>query len=105
MPRHALWCALHKYGIPEKLIELVHSFHQGMSATVIVCGEKSSSFPVTNGLRQGCTIALTLFTVNWERFTGLNFRVFYGFQEHRESFAVNIHFIIQALCNGIVLVL
>ena len=50
VPRQALWCALRKYGIPENLIELVHSFHEGMSATVTVCGEKSSSFPVTNGL-------------------------------------------------------
>ena len=32
-----------------------------MSATVTVCGEKQSSFLVTNGLRQGCTIAPTLF--------------------------------------------
>ena len=61
VPRQALWCALRKYGIPENLIELVHSFHEGKSATVTVCGEKSSSFLVTNGLRQGCTIAPTLF--------------------------------------------
>ena len=30
-------------------------------------------------------------TVNGERFTGLNFRVFHGFQEYRESFSVNIY--------------
>ena len=29
-------------------------------------------------------------TVNGERFTGLNFRVFHSFQEYRESFSVNI---------------
>ena len=29
-------------------------------------------------------------TVNEERFTGLNFHVFRGFQDHRESFLVNI---------------
>ena len=50
VPRHGLWCALRKYGIPENLIELVCSFHEDMSATVTVCGKKSSSFPVTNGL-------------------------------------------------------
>ena len=61
VPRQALWCALRKYGILENLIELVHSFHESMSTTVTVCGEKSSSFPVTNGLRQGCIIAPTLF--------------------------------------------
>ena len=61
VPRQALWCALCRYGIPENLMELVHSFHEGMSATVTVCGEKLSSFPVTNGLRQACTIAPTHF--------------------------------------------
>ena len=49
VPRQALWRALCKYGIPENLIELVRSLHGGMSATVTLCGEKSSSFPVTNG--------------------------------------------------------
>ena len=44
-------------------------------------------------------------TVNGERSTGLNFHVFHGFQEHRKSFPLNIHFIIQASFNGIVLVL
>ena len=29
-------------------------------------------------------------TVNRERFAGLNFRVFHGFQEYRESFSVDI---------------
>ena len=38
-------------------------------------------------------------TVNGQRFAGLNFR---GFQEHRESFSVNIHFVIQASNNGVV---
>ena len=33
-------------------------------------------------------------TVNRERFAGLNFHVFCSFQEHPESFPVNIHFII-----------
>ena len=44
-------------------------------------------------------------TVNGERFAGLNFRIFRGFQEHCESFPVNIHFIIQASYNGVALVL
>ena len=39
------------------------------------------------------------YTVNRERFAGLNFCVFHGFQEHHESFPMNI---IQASYNGIV---
>ena len=32
----------------------------------------------------------TQYTVNGERFAGLNFHVFHGFQEYRGSFSVNI---------------
>ena len=38
-------------------------------------------------------------TVNGERFAGLNFHVFCGFQEHRESFPVNLG---QASYDGVV---
>ena len=38
-------------------------------------------------------------TINGERFTGLNFHVFHGFQEYRESFSMNIG---QALYDGAV---
>ena len=33
---------------------------------------------------------VAMHTVNGERFAGLNFRVFHGFQKCRESFSVNI---------------
>ena len=48
--RSALWCALQRYGIPENLNELMHSFHKGMLATVTICGETFSPFLVMNGL-------------------------------------------------------
>ena len=62
------------------------------------------------GYLRNATVATKLpaskhITINEERFAGVNFCVFHGFQEHRKSFSVNIHFIIQASYNGIVLVL
>ena len=42
--------------------------------------------PMKNAL-----VTVKLCTVNGERFTGLNFRIFYGFQEYCESFSVTIH--------------
>ena len=33
---------------------------------------------------------LKQYTVNGERFAGLNFRVFHDFQEYRQSFSVNL---------------
>ena len=38
VPRVALWCALQKYGVPDVMIELIRSLHDGMSATVTVGG-------------------------------------------------------------------
>ena len=61
VPRAALWCALQKYGVPDIMIELIRSLHDGMSATVTVGGGRSEPFSVRNGLHQGCTIAPTLF--------------------------------------------
>ena len=66
VPREALWCALRKYGVPDCLVDLVRSFHDGMVASVVVGGEQAPSFQVRNGLRQGCTIAPTLFTLYFE---------------------------------------
>ena len=66
LPREALWCALRKYGVPDCLVDLVHSFHDGMVASVVVGGKEAASFEVRNGLRQGCTIAPTLFILYFE---------------------------------------
>ena len=41
VPRQALWCVLEKYGVPDCLL---HSFHDGMAATVLVGGEDAISF-------------------------------------------------------------
>ena len=59
----ALWIALQKLGVPEDVIKLVKSFHEDMKARVRVDGELLEEIEVTNGLRQGCTLAPTLFTI------------------------------------------
>ena len=35
VPRQALWCALRKHGVPENFLELVRSFHEGVSTTLL----------------------------------------------------------------------
>ena len=67
MPRQALWCVLQKYGVPDCLVDLLHSFHDGMAATVLVGGEDATPFEVRNGLHQGCNIAPTLFILYFEQ--------------------------------------
>ncbi|XP_065176365.1 uncharacterized protein LOC135806138 [Sycon ciliatum] len=63
VPRAALWIVLLKLGVPEQLVSLLKSFHDNMTATIIVNGSPTEGFPVCNGLRQGCTMAPVLFNL------------------------------------------
>lgn len=61
--RDGLWKILLKVGCPNKFISLIRSFHDGMLARVQECGESSDPFPVTNGTKQGCVLAPSLFSI------------------------------------------
>ena len=63
VPREALCCVLKKYGVPPSMLSIVRSLHDGMSAEVTVNGQVAPEFEVSNGLRQGCVIAPTLFNL------------------------------------------
>ena len=63
VPREALWCVLKKYGVPQSMLNVVRSLHDGMLAEVNVGGQVTPEFEVCNGLRQGCVIAPTLFNL------------------------------------------
>ena len=74
VPRQALWSVLEKCGTPPKLLSVARSFHEGMRAEVRVGTAFTESFEVRNGLRQRCTLALTLFNIffsavvaNWRK--------------------------------------
>ena len=61
--RTGLWQLLKKYGCPKKFTTMIEALHTGMMATVNVGGEVSESFRVTNGVKQGCVLAPTLFSI------------------------------------------
>ena len=61
--RDGLWKIMAKYGCPRKFISIVRQFHDGMQARVQDNGESSQPFPVTNGVKQGCVLAPTLFSL------------------------------------------
>ena len=64
VPRAVLWCALERLGVPASVIELVKSFHEGMKARLSINGQlMEEEIGVENGLRQGCTLAPTLFNL------------------------------------------
>lgn len=61
--REGLWKIMAKFGCPARFIALVRQFHDGMNARVQDNGEYSKPFPVTNGVKQGCVLAPTLFSM------------------------------------------
>ena len=61
--REGLWQIMSKFGCPETFIAIVREFHDGMQASVQDNGEHSEPFPVSNGVKQGCVLAPTLFSL------------------------------------------
>ena len=61
--RKGLWRIMEKFGCPSKFINMVRQFHDGMQARVLDDGDCSEAFPVTNGVKQGCVLAPTLFSM------------------------------------------
>lgn len=63
VPREALWRALRVLGVPQCLVDIIASFHTGMTTRVRVGDAHTDSIAVNNGLRQGCTISPVLFNL------------------------------------------
>ena len=63
VPRCALWQVLQKCGVPPIMLSVIKSLHEDMKAAVRVEGGTTDNILVTNGLRQGCTLALSLFNL------------------------------------------
>lgn len=60
--RSGLWQLLRKYGCPEKFTNMIRALHTGMNAKV-QSTEETIHFAVTNGVKQGCVLAPTLFSL------------------------------------------
>ncbi|BHF66197.1 hypothetical protein SprV_0200921300 [Sparganum proliferum] len=61
--REGLWKIMQKFGCPERFIGMVRQLHDGMMARVTDNGAVSEAFAVTNGVKQGCMLAPTLFNL------------------------------------------
>nr|VZI36555.1 unnamed protein product [Spirometra erinaceieuropaei] len=61
--REGLWKIMQKFGCPERFIQMVRQLHDGMMARVTDKGAVSEAFAVTNGVKQGCVLAPTLFSL------------------------------------------
>jgi hypothetical protein len=63
VPREGMWLVLERFGVPEGLIKVIRSFHDGMEAAVKLNGVLSGRFAVLQGLRQGCVMSPVLFNM------------------------------------------
>nr|VZI39374.1 unnamed protein product [Spirometra erinaceieuropaei] len=61
--REGLWKIMQKFGCPERFTQMVRQLHDGMMARVTDNGAVSEAFAVTNGVKQGCALAPTLFSL------------------------------------------
>jgi len=61
--REGLWRIMAKYGCPPKFVTIVRLLHDGMMARVQDDGSVSEPFLVSNGVKQGCVLAPTLFSM------------------------------------------
>ncbi|CAI9741001.1 Hypothetical predicted protein [Octopus vulgaris] len=61
--RAFLWKILGKPGCPDHIVSIIKSFHDGMEAWVNVGGAMAGPSPVENGVKQGDTLAPTLFSL------------------------------------------
>ena len=62
------WSVLKRFGCTDKIINLVRAFHDGMKAKIVQGKDTSKEFEVTNGVKQGCVLAPTLFSLPIEPF-------------------------------------
>uniref|UniRef100_A0A803SPW5 ribonuclease H n=1 Tax=Anolis carolinensis TaxID=28377 RepID=A0A803SPW5_ANOCA len=62
--RSALWTIFQKIGCPDKFVNILRLLHDDMMATVLDSnGSQSDPFKVESGVKQGCVIAPTLFSI------------------------------------------
>jgi len=61
--RDGLWQVLTKFGCLAKFVNIVKYLHSGMKASVAYGNDHSKAFAVTNGVKQGCVLAPTLFSL------------------------------------------
>ena len=61
--RDGLWKILARLGCPQKFITILRQLHEGQQGQVKHNGSLSDSFPISNGVKQGCVLAPTLFSI------------------------------------------
>ncbi|WP_419649697.1 reverse transcriptase domain-containing protein, partial [Thiolapillus sp.] len=61
--RDGLWKILARLGCPPKFLTILRQLLEGQHGRVKHNGPLSGSFPISNGVKQGCVLAPTLFSI------------------------------------------
>ena len=61
--REGLWKILKRLGCPPKFLKLIVQLHEDQRGQVRHSNDLSQPFPISNGVKQGCVLAPTLFTI------------------------------------------
>jgi len=61
--REPLWIILGRYCVPPHLVKLIQQFYIWMEAHISSKGQLSPPFAINNGVKQGCVLAPTLFSI------------------------------------------
>ncbi len=61
--RQGLWKILEKLGCPPKFLTMIIQLHEGQLGQVRHSNNLLQPFPIANGVKQGCVLAPTLFTI------------------------------------------
>ena len=63
VPRDILWKVLAKFGCPSRFVNVVRLLHDDMKGSVTYKGKLSPPFDIRCGVKQGCVLAPTLFSM------------------------------------------
>ena len=61
--RDGLWKILSRLGCPPKFLAMIRQLHEGQRGQVKQNGTLSDSFPISTGVKQGCVLAPSLFSI------------------------------------------
>nr|XP_054768285.1 uncharacterized protein LOC129275831 [Lytechinus pictus] len=61
--RKGLWLILERLGCPPRFLSMIIQLHENQRGQVRLNSHHSESFPITNGVKQGCVLAPTLFSI------------------------------------------
>lgn len=61
--QHIMWQILAKYGIPDKLVEVIRELYDDSNLKVVHRGLIGAGFQVTSGVKQGCLLSPIIFII------------------------------------------